>query len=76
MNANQTQDGENVRITSHLTTNRRRMVNQFIRGGKVGKGQHGEVFLCADENNNSRQVVGNFIAVYIHESYDDRLLRP
>lgn len=76
MKANQTQDGEHVRITSHLTTNHRRRVNQFIRGGKVGKGQHGEVFLCTDENNDGRQVVSNFIAVYIHKSYDDRPLRP
>ncbi|KAF9465010.1 kinase-like domain-containing protein [Collybia nuda] len=47
---------QSVEITSQLTTNRHRRVNQYIRSRKVGKGQHGEVFLCTDESNHGRQV--------------------
>jgi serine/threonine protein kinase len=54
---------ENVQTTSQLTTYRRRRVNQFIRGEKIGKGQHGEVFLCTEESSDGKQVV-SFLLVF------------
>ena len=38
-----------VRMTSELTPGRRNKVNQYTRHERIGKGQHGEVFLCMDE---------------------------
>ena len=39
-----------VRITSELTPGRRsKVINQYARHERVGKGQHGEVFLCTDD---------------------------
>lgn len=40
-----------VRTSTHLrnATDRRYRLNQYIRGARVGKGKHGEVFLCRDE---------------------------
>jgi [calcium/calmodulin-dependent protein kinase] kinase len=29
--------------------NRRYKLNQYIRGEKIGKGKHGDVYLCKDE---------------------------
>ncbi|RDB25022.1 Serine/threonine-protein kinase ssp1 [Hypsizygus marmoreus] len=43
---------ETVRITSQLYADRRRKVNQYARQERIGKGQHGEVFLCTDEELN------------------------
>ena len=49
---------ETVRVTSHLALEgRRRKVNQYLRGDRIGKGQHGEVFLCRDEVASGREVV-------------------
>ena len=49
-----------VRLTSYLTLEgqaRRRRINQYLRGDRIGKGQHGEVFLCTDEDGNRREMV-------------------
>ena len=48
-----------VRLTSYLSLEgqRRRKVNQYLRGDRIGKGQHGEVFLCTDEDMNGREMV-------------------
>jgi hypothetical protein len=51
-----------VRTTAQLRTarhadDRRPMLNQYIRGVKVGSGQHGEVLLCYDVTNNRQEVV-------------------
>ncbi|TFK73989.1 kinase-like protein [Pluteus cervinus] len=38
-------------MTSQLvSTNRRLRINQYQRGQRVGKGKHGEVYLCHDDN--------------------------
>lgn len=34
-----------------------RMINQYRIRGQVGKGQHGEVWLCEDTRDNDKQVV-------------------
>ena len=34
-----------------------RMMNQYRICGQVGKGQHGEVWLCEDTRDNDKQVV-------------------
>ncbi|KAF8236473.1 kinase-like protein [Tricholoma matsutake] len=48
---------EPVRLTSYLTLEgRRRKINQYLRGDRIGKGQHGEVFLCTDEDANGREM--------------------
>jgi hypothetical protein len=54
-------DGE-VRTTAQLRTvrhadDRKPMLNHYIREARVGNGQHGEVYLCYDLNNNRREVV-------------------
>ena len=49
-----------VRITDQIDTVREgdvRMINQYRIGGQVGKGQHGEVWLCEDTRDNDKQVV-------------------
>ncbi|KAG5651204.1 hypothetical protein H0H81_009513 [Sphagnurus paluster] len=40
---------DDVRFTSKLEVDRRRKFNQYVRQERIGKGQHGEVFLCKDE---------------------------
>lgn len=53
-------DPSPVRITDQMDTIREgevRMINQYRIGGQVGKGQHGEVWLCEDTRDNDRQVV-------------------
>ena len=50
-----------VRLTSYLTLDgRRRKVNQYLRGNRIGKGQHGEVFLCTDEDANGHEKASHF----------------
>jgi hypothetical protein len=44
------EEEDSVRTTSTLTTERRKQVNQYTRHERIGKGQHGEVFLCSDES--------------------------
>lgn len=50
----------NVRVTEELryrySDDRRPIVNQYLRSHRVGKGQHGEVWVCWDMNNNRREV--------------------
>ena len=40
-----------VRTTTTLQDplNRRYKLNQYVRGEKIGKGKHGDVYLCKDE---------------------------
>jgi len=39
-----------MRMTSELTPGRRsKVINQYSRHERIGKGQHGEVFLCTDD---------------------------
>jgi len=46
-----------VPVTSLLTSrNRRHHINQYHRSVRVGKGKHGEVYLCFDEDANQREV--------------------
>ncbi|KAF8161179.1 other/CAMKK/ELM protein kinase [Crassisporium funariophilum] len=42
---------DSVRTTTQLehSSNRRRMLNQYTRGQKIGKGKHGDVYVCKDE---------------------------
>ncbi|KAF5380408.1 hypothetical protein D9615_004496 [Tricholomella constricta] len=47
---------DDVRVTSQLKFDRRRKVNQYVRQERIGKGQHGEVFLCTDEDLAGREV--------------------
>jgi len=52
-----------VRLTSYLTLEgqvKRRKINQYLRGDRIGKGQHGEVFLCTNEDINGREMVSHF----------------
>lgn len=50
----------NVRVTEELrfrySDDRRPIVNQYLRSHRVGKGQHGEVWVCWDLNNDRREV--------------------
>ena len=49
-----------VRMTDQVDTVRRgdvRMMNQYRILGQVGKGQHGEVYLCEDTRDGDKQVV-------------------
>lgn len=50
-----------VRMTKELhirySDDRRPRVNQYLRSHRVGKGQHGEVWVCWDLSNNRREVV-------------------
>jgi hypothetical protein len=53
---------EGVRTTAQLRTvrhadDRKPMLNHYIREARVGNGQHGEVYLCYDLNDNRREVV-------------------
>ena len=53
-------DPNPVRITDQIDTVREgdvRMINQYRIRGQVGKGQHGEVWLCEDTRDNDKQVV-------------------
>ncbi|TFK44794.1 kinase-like domain-containing protein [Crucibulum laeve] len=48
---------EPVRTTTHLElSNRRHKINQYKRGARIGKGKHGEVYLCEDESDAGREV--------------------
>ncbi|KAG2153979.1 kinase-like domain-containing protein [Suillus clintonianus] len=50
----------NVRMTAELSyrynDDRRPIVNQYLRGHRVGKGQHGEVWVCWDLSDNRREL--------------------
>ena len=55
-----TEDPSPVRMTDQMDTVRQgdaRMMNQYRILGQVGKGQHGEVWLCEDTRDNDKQVV-------------------
>jgi len=55
-----TGDPSPVRMTDQMDTVREgetRMINQYRIRGQVGKGQHGEVWLCEDTRDNDKQVV-------------------
>ena len=55
-----TGDRSPVTITDQMDSVRSgdvRMINQYRIGGQVGKGQHGEVWLCEDTRDNNKQVV-------------------
>jgi hypothetical protein len=52
---------ESARLTSYLTSEgQRRKINQYLRGDRIGKGQHGEVFLCKDEDAGGRELVSRY----------------
>ena len=54
------EDPSPVRMTDQVDTVRRgdgRMMNQYRLVAQVGKGQHGEVWLCEDTIDNDKQVV-------------------
>ena len=54
------EDPSPVRITDQMDTindGSVRMINQYRIGGRIGKGQHGEVLLCEDTRDNNKQVV-------------------
>lgn len=48
-----------VRMTAELhyrySDDRRPIVNQYLRGHRVGKGQHGEVWVCWDLSDDHRR---------------------
>lgn len=52
-----------VRMTAELhywySDDRRPIVNQYLRGHRVGKGQHGEVWVCWDLQDNRRELVSS-----------------
>ncbi|KAG6332063.1 hypothetical protein ID866_7026 [Astraeus odoratus] len=56
-----------VRVTEQLRfrygDGRRPIVNQYLRSHRVGKGQHGEVWVCWDLSNGRREVVGHSHAI-------------
>jgi len=55
-----TGDPSPVRMTDQMDTVREgevRMINQYRIRGQVGKGQHGEVWLCEDTRDDDKQVV-------------------
>ena len=55
-----TGDPSPVRMTDQMDTVREgdvRMINQYRIRGQVGKGQHGEVWLCEDTRDNDKQFV-------------------
>ena len=55
-----TGDPSPVRMTDQIDTVREgdvRMINQYRIRALVGKGQHGEVWLCEDTRNSDTQVV-------------------
>ena len=55
-----TDDPSPVRMTDQIDTVREgdvRMINQYRIGAQVGKGQHGEVWLCEDTRDNDKQIV-------------------
>ena len=51
-----------VRTTTILqdTSNRRHKLNQYICGEKIGKGKHGDVYLCKDEDSGYELVCSSF----------------
>ncbi|KAG6916675.1 hypothetical protein DXG01_005899 [Tephrocybe rancida] len=52
-------DDKNVRVTCHVEVDRRRTINQYARGERIGKGQHG------------RQVVSTFRSYFDHINNTD-----
>lgn len=56
--ANPLEPFEPIQTTTCLRTanNRRRKLNQYSRGIKIGKGRHGDVYLCKDDNHNGLEV--------------------
>lgn len=60
-----------VRMTQELrflySDDRRPRVNQYLRSHRVGKGQHGEVWVCWDLLNNRREVVSpSYLSLGVH----------
>jgi hypothetical protein len=57
---------------------RRPIVNQYLRGHRVGKGQHGEVWVCWDLQDNRRELVSSqrFFMFEIPFEYDLNLPPP
>lgn len=51
-------NGAVPQVTRSLkTSDRRKWINQYSRGERIGKGKHGDVFLCEDQQNGGRQLV-------------------
>jgi hypothetical protein len=51
-----------VRTTTTLQDHpNRRQLNQYICGEKIGKGKHGDVYLCKDEASGYELVCSSFI---------------
>jgi serine/threonine protein kinase len=61
-----------VRLTSCLgltLEGRRRKINQYLRGDRIGKGQHGEVYLCTDEDANGHEMVKSVLQkLHVHDN--------
>lgn len=56
-----------VRTTTTLQdpSNRRHQLNQYIRGEKIGKGKHGDVYICRDETGGYDLVSSSFFLLYV-----------
>ena len=58
----QERNGAVATVTRSLrTSERRKWINQYSRGERIGKGKHGDVFLCEDQENGGRQVVSGLV---------------
>ena len=55
-----------VRTTTALEdpSNRHRKLNQYIRGEKIGKGKHGDVYICEDEAGRRGLVCFSFFSAW------------
>lgn len=54
----------NVPMTCYLdkSSHRKRRLNQYLKGDRIGKGRHGEVFICRDTDHD-HEVVGLALVV-------------
>jgi hypothetical protein len=58
----QERNGAVAKVTRSLrASDRRKWINQYSRGERIGKGKHGDVFLCEDQQNGGRQVVSGLV---------------
>jgi len=57
-----------VRTTTRLeTSSRKKRLNQYHRGQKIGSGKHGDVYLCTDEKDGRYDFVRSLRAQTIWE---------
>ena len=59
--------GGGVQFTDRLEkpSHRRKRLNQYLRGDRIGKGRHGEVYLCYDTLHDNREVVCPYTLPYL-----------